>query len=43
MEVADVVIKPIRDFMKDSIRFAKKCSKPDRQEFAKIAATTGFG
>ena len=43
MEVADVVAKPMRDFAKDSVRFVKKCTKPDAREFWKIASRTATG
>ena len=43
MEVADIAIKPVRDFAKDSIRLVKKCTKPSADEFWKIAARTATG
>ena len=43
MEVADIAVKPVRDFAKDSIRLVKKCSKPDSREFWKIASRTATG
>eukprot|EP00241_Pyramimonas_parkeae_P013866 CAMPEP_0114255250 /NCGR_PEP_ID=MMETSP0058-20121206/17447_1 /TAXON_ID=36894 /ORGANISM="Pyramimonas parkeae, CCMP726" /LENGTH=68 /DNA_ID=CAMNT_0001369593 /DNA_START=1422 /DNA_END=1628 /DNA_ORIENTATION=- len=43
MDVADIVVKPIKGFAKDSIRLVNKCTKPDRKEFTKIALRTGLG
>ena len=43
MAVADIAIKPVRDFAKDSIRLLNKCTKPDRKEFGKVALRTGIG
>ena len=43
MEVADIAVKPVRDFAKDSIRLVKRCTKPDRKEFSKVALRTGMG
>jgi protein transport protein SEC61 subunit gamma-like protein len=43
MEVADLALKPVREFAKDSIRLVNKCTKPDRKEFSKIALRTGLG
>jgi hypothetical protein len=31
MENADVVVKPLKDFAKNSIRLVKRCTKPDRK------------
>lgn len=42
----DQVIKfcePARLFAKDSIRLVKRCTKPDRREFQKIAIATAIG
>lgn len=42
----DQVIKfcePGRLFAKDSIRLIKRCTKPDRREFQKIAIATAIG
>jgi len=39
----DKVVKfaePGRAFAKDSIRLVKRCTKPDRKEFQKIAIAT---
>jgi len=43
MEVADIAIAPLKEFMKDSVRLLKKCTKPDRREFTLIASKTAFG
>ncbi len=43
MEVADIAIKPVKEFAKDSYRLVRKCTKPDRKEFSKIARRTGLG
>nr|CAH7745145.1 unnamed protein product [Callosobruchus chinensis]CAH7753765.1 unnamed protein product [Callosobruchus chinensis]CAI5834125.1 unnamed protein product [Callosobruchus analis] len=37
------LIKPGRQFAKDSIRLVKRCTKPDRREFQKIAVATAIG
>ncbi|EDW56188.1 protein transport protein Sec61 gamma-2 subunit [Drosophila suzukii] len=42
----DKVVKfaePGRAFAKDSIRLVKRCTKPDRKEFQKIAIATAVG
>lgn len=31
MDNADVVVKPLKDFSKNSIRLVKRCTKPDRK------------
>lgn len=31
MENADAVLKPVKDFSKNSIRLVKRCTKPDRK------------
>lgn len=36
-------IKPGKTFAKDSIRLVKRCTKPDRKEFQKIAMATAIG
>ncbi|KAF6261437.1 hypothetical protein OEZ86_001257 [Tetradesmus obliquus] len=43
MENADVVVKPLKDFAKNSIRLVKRCTKPDRKEFNKITSKTAIG
>ena len=37
------VTEPCKQFMKDSFRLVKKCTKPDRKEFQKIAMATAIG
>jgi preprotein translocase subunit Sss1 len=37
MENADVVVKPLKDFAKNSIRLVKRCTKPDRKGEAAAA------
>ncbi|XP_038859349.1 protein transport protein Sec61 subunit gamma-like isoform X1 [Salvelinus namaycush] len=36
-------VEPSRQFVKDSIRLVKRCTKPDRKEFSKIAMATAIG
>lgn len=36
-------LDPAREFIKDSIRLVKRCTKPDRKEFSKIALATAIG
>ena len=43
MEVADFAYKPAKEFAKDSIRLIRKCTKPDKKEFSKVALLTGMG
>eukprot|EP00619_Florenciella_sp_RCC1007_P011842 CAMPEP_0205926844 /NCGR_PEP_ID=MMETSP1325-20131115/21325_1 /ASSEMBLY_ACC=CAM_ASM_000708 /TAXON_ID=236786 /ORGANISM="Florenciella sp., Strain RCC1007" /LENGTH=70 /DNA_ID=CAMNT_0053295623 /DNA_START=14 /DNA_END=226 /DNA_ORIENTATION=+ len=42
-DINTLVIDPLREFAKDSIRLVKKCTKPDRKEFVKISIATGTG
>ncbi|KAG5671813.1 hypothetical protein PVAND_001988 [Polypedilum vanderplanki] len=37
------IYEPARAFSKDSIRLIKRCTKPDRREFQKIAIATAIG
>lgn len=39
----EVAIEPLRQFAKDSMHLVKKCTKPDRKEFANIAKAVGVG
>jgi protein transport protein SEC61 subunit gamma-like protein len=39
----EVLIEPLKQFAKDSVHLVKKCTKPDRKEFTKIAKATGVG
>ncbi len=43
MDQIQEFVKPARDFIKDSIRLVKRCTKPDRKEFQKIAIATAIG
>ena len=36
-------LEPLRQFSKDSVRLVKRCTKPDRKEFQKIAVATAIG
>lgn len=37
------IYEPARAFSKDSFRLIKRCTKPDRREFQKIAIATAIG
>lgn len=43
MDALDQVFDPLRDFAKDSVRLVKRCHKPDRKEFTKVATRTAIG
>ncbi|KAK8537700.1 hypothetical protein V6N12_043850 [Hibiscus sabdariffa] len=43
MDALDTVVDPLRDFAKDSVRLVKRCHKPDRKEFSKVAIRTAIG
>uniref|UniRef100_A0ACD6AF95 Uncharacterized protein n=1 Tax=Avena sativa TaxID=4498 RepID=A0ACD6AF95_AVESA len=43
MDAVDSVVDPLREFAKDSVRLVKRCHKPDRKEFTKVAARTAIG
>ncbi|KAJ8927966.1 hypothetical protein NQ318_017702 [Aromia moschata] len=43
MDQVTKFIEPGRQFAKDSIRLVKRCTKPDRREFQKIAVATAIG
>nr|CAD7423786.1 unnamed protein product [Timema monikensis] len=43
MDQVTKFIEPGRQFAKDSIRLVKRCTKPDRKEFQKIAVATAIG
>lgn len=43
MEQINLFAEPARQFAKDSIRLVKRCTKPDRREFEKIAIATAIG
>jgi protein transport protein SEC61 subunit gamma-like protein len=36
-------VDPAKQFAKDSLRLVKRCTKPDRKEFQKIAMATAIG
>lgn len=43
MEQVLLFTEPVKKFTKDSIRFVKRCTKPDKKEFQKIAMATAIG
>uniref|UniRef100_A0A0E0ACP5 Protein transport protein Sec61 subunit gamma n=1 Tax=Oryza glumipatula TaxID=40148 RepID=A0A0E0ACP5_9ORYZ len=43
MDAIDSVVDPLREFAKDSVRLVKRCHKPDRKEFSKVALRTAIG
>ena len=43
MEQLNLFIEPAHQFTKDSIRLVKRCTKPDKREFQKIAIATAIG
>ncbi|KAF8095048.1 hypothetical protein N665_0343s0008 [Sinapis alba] len=43
IDAIDSVVDPLRDFANDSIRLVKRCHKPDRKEFTKVAVRTAIG
>ncbi|KAJ7547077.1 hypothetical protein O6H91_08G068100 [Diphasiastrum complanatum] len=43
MEAVDSVVKPVKEFAKDSLRLIKRCHKPDRKEYSKVAFRTAIG
>ncbi|CAG0900150.1 unnamed protein product [Cyprideis torosa] len=43
MDQVVAVFEPMKVFCKDSIRLVKRCTKPDRKEFQKIAFATAVG
>ncbi|KAJ0965710.1 hypothetical protein J5N97_026848 [Dioscorea zingiberensis] len=43
MDALDSVVDPLREFAKDSLRLVKRCHKPDRKEFTKVAVRTAIG
>ncbi|KAK7372559.1 hypothetical protein VNO80_05942 [Phaseolus coccineus] len=43
MDAIDSVFDPLREFAKDSVRLVKRCHKPDRKEFSKVAVRTAIG
>ncbi|OWA53899.1 putative Protein transport protein Sec61 subunit gamma [Hypsibius exemplaris] len=43
MDQVNQFVDPLRLFAKDSIRLVKRCTKPDRKEYQKIAVATAIG
>ncbi|CAF0884474.1 unnamed protein product [Brachionus calyciflorus] len=43
MDQVNKLVEPGKQFFKDSYRLVKKCTKPDRKEFQKIAFATAIG
>lgn len=43
MDQVNKFVEPGKQFFKDSYRLVKKCTKPDRKEFKKIAFATAIG
>ena len=43
MDQITAAAEPLKQFAKDSIRLVKRCTKPDRKEFSKIAIATAIG
>ncbi|XP_076305236.1 protein transport protein Sec61 subunit gamma-like [Tachypleus tridentatus] len=43
MDQVTQLIEPCHQFVKDSIRLVKRCTKPDRKEFQKIVIATAIG
>ncbi|XP_017770383.1 PREDICTED: protein transport protein Sec61 subunit gamma [Nicrophorus vespilloides] len=43
MDQVRTYIEPGRSFAKNSMRLVKRCTKPDRKEFQKIAIATAIG
>merc|ERR1712013_100111 len=43
MDQIVTALEPLKQFSKDSVRLVKRCTKPDRKEFLKIAIATAIG
>merc|ERR1711928_24208 len=43
MDQITSALEPAKEFAKDSFRLVKRCTKPDRKEFQKIAMATAIG
>ena len=43
MDQITAAAEPLKQCAKDSIRLVKRCTKPDRKEFSKIAIATAIG
>lgn len=42
MEAVDSVVRPVKEFAKDSIRLVKRCHKPDRRGIFNISTIPLF-
>ena len=42
-DVNTLVIEPLTEFVRDSKHLVHKCTKPDKEEFARVARATGIG
>ncbi|KAJ1462740.1 hypothetical protein M885DRAFT_505791 [Pelagophyceae sp. CCMP2097] len=42
-DVNAMIVLPMKQFIKDSVHLVKKCTKPDRKEFTRIAWATSVG
>ncbi|GAB9472738.1 hypothetical protein Gpo141_00009910 [Globisporangium polare] len=42
-DVNTLVFQPLQQFFKNSVHLVKKCTKPDRKEFTRIAVATSVG
>merc|ERR1711970_865472 len=43
MDQIITAVEPLKQFSKDSVRLVKRCTKPDKKEFQKIAIATAIG
>jgi len=43
MDQVQQFVEPAKDFIKHSIRLVRRCTKPDKKEFQKIALATAIG
>merc|ERR1711936_46941 len=43
MDQIVTALEPLKQFSKDSVGLVKRCTKPDRKEFQKIAIATAIG
>nr|ABR23409.1 mitochondrial import inner membrane translocase subunit TIM8 [Ornithodoros parkeri] len=43
MDQVMAFFEPLKQLSKDSIRLVKRCTKPDRKEYQKIAMATAIG
>nr|CCA14660.1 Type II (General) Secretory Pathway (IISP) Family p [Albugo laibachii Nc14] len=42
-DINSLVVQPLREFFQNSLHLFKKCTKPDRKEFYRIAGATMVG